>query len=243
MKISVNDHFGTIQITDGTYVKFESYYSTLNALRPLLRSSEWQSQTTGWYLNVGGHNFDAVRISYFCPHGNDPRTAVDAFLADSSLSLFATPDSPKDVKVAHTYGGDESRFRSYLSTYSHIGLDLIGTDLHYAQCLFVTYRWQAFMSRGDCRDHFAPSFESRSPYYHSMSREGHEQFWSDFSHWPNPPQVDWAHMFVNMVLGCDWNHVFKWSYPHQALSITEINEMLRNQHVFQVPLKWKRDGA
>lgn len=243
MNVDVNDNFGTIQITDGMNLAFESYYSILDKIRPLLQSSEWQSSTTGWYLNVGGGNFDGVRISYFCPRDMDPRRVVEKFLADSSLSLFTNPEAPKHTKIADAYGGEESRFRFYLSTYSHIGLDLISSDLHYAQCLFVTYRWQVFMARGECKSHFSASFESRSPYYRSMSSRSQEEFWPAFSHWPNPPQVDWAHMFLNMILGCDWNQVFGLTYPCPALSIEKINEILRGQHVFQVPFDWKRDGA
>ena len=53
-----------------------------------------------------------------------------------------------------------------------------------------------------------------------------------------------AHMFMNMILGCDWNQVFGWTYPRPALSIQKIDdEILRGQHVFQLPLDWKRDGA
>ena len=243
MHVSVKDHLGTILVTDGANTRFDSYYSTLDSLRPLFQSSEWQSQTTGWYLNVGDNDFTAVRISYFCPDGNDPRSAVDAFLADRSLSYLAKPGLPKEIKFADRYGGDESRFRSYLSTYSHIGLNIMGADLHNAQCLFTTYRWQVFMSGGDCREHFAPSFESKSPFYCSMSHEDQEQFWVDFACWPKPPQVDWAHMFVNMVLACDWMEVFCWSYPQRARTIPEINAILNIGHVFQVPQQWRREWA
>ena len=74
MHVSVKDHLDTILVTDGANTRFDSYYSTLDSLRPLFQSSEWQSQTTGWYLNVGDNDFTAVRISYFCPDGNDPRS-------------------------------------------------------------------------------------------------------------------------------------------------------------------------
>jgi len=243
MHVNVDDHLGTILVTDGLNARFTSYYSTGDALRPLFQLPQWKSKTTGWYLNVGDNESTVVRISYFCPAGNDPRSVVATFLSDHSLSSPSEPCPPKKTKFADSYGGDEYRFRSYLSTYSHIGLDIMGADLHYAQCLFATYRWQVFMSQGSCREHFATSFESMSPFYRSMPHEDQERFWGDFACWPKPPQVDWAHMFVNMVLPGDWMDVFRWPYPQRARTIPEINAILSRGHVFQVPEEWKRKGA
>jgi len=244
MHVDENDHLGTILVTDGLSARFYSYYSTVDALRPLFQLPEWKSQTTGWYLNVGDNEFTTVRISYFCRPGNDPRPMVAAFLSDHSLSSPSKPCRPKKTKFADRYGGVECRFRSYLSTYSYIGLDIMAADLHYAQCLFATYRWQVFMSQGSCREHFAPSFESMSRFYSAMPLEDQERFWLDFASWPNPPEVDWAHMFLNMVLACDWLAVFRWSYPQKACTIPEINAKMRStEHMFQIPEQWKRKGA
>lgn len=240
MAPKTTDLFGTIHITDGTGQKFEGYYSTLEALRPLLDSEEWQAQTTGFYLNAGGTNCDAVRISYFCANGQDPRPVVQAFARNHDLCLVAAARPPAQVAIASAYGGDEARFRRFLSTYSQIGLDLIRSDLNHARCLFATFRFQVFPSRGDYRAHFAPSFEARSPFYQTMSQREKDQFWADLANWPNPPQVDWAHMFVNMVLGCDWNnHLMNL----QRLSVEEINQVLRQQHIFEVPPGWAPGGA
>ncbi len=200
MDIKVDNPFGTLFVTNGDNAKFQSYYSTLDALRPLLRSSEWLSETTGWYLNVGDDNFSSVRISYFCPNDEDPRQLVKEYLACHSLLYFAEPNPPKKTKVAAKYGGEELRFRRYLANYTHIGLDIMSADLHHAQCLFATFRWQVFMAKEDYKQHFAPTFEEHSPFYCAMSQGNRQQFWSDLECWPNPPEVDWAHMFVNMIL-------------------------------------------
>lgn len=237
MDISVDDTFGTLCITNNDTTKIKAYYSTLDALRPLFQLPEWQSVTTGYYLNVTGA-FNFVRISYFCPLGTDPRDLVRNFLVEYDLSCSATPEAPRAIKVAARYGGEELRFRRYLATYSHIGLDIMRANLHHSQCLFATFRWQVFMARGDYREHFAPTFEKLSPFYCGMSDKDRRQFWSDLAHWPNPPQVDWAHMFVNMVLACDWNALFRLEYSQERLTIPQINLVLSRDHVFQIPLEW-----
>ena len=59
--------------------------------------------------------------------------------------------------------------------------------------------------------------------------------------WPNPHQVDWAHMMVNMVLGCDWNGVFRdpsYITPGMPLPIPEINKYLIELG-FQIPDNWQ----
>lgn len=237
MDISVDDTFGTLCVTNNDTTKIKGYYSTLNALRPLFQLPEWQSVTTGYYLNVTGA-FNAVRISYFCPVGADPRDLVRSFLAEYDLSCTATPEVPRAIKVAAGYGGEELRFRRYLATYSHIGLDIMRANLHHSQCLFATFRLQVFMVRGDYREHFAPTFEKLSPFYCDMSDKDRRQFWGDLAYWPNPPQVDWAHMSVNLVLACDWNDLFALEYPQERLTIPQINLMLSRDHVFQIPLEW-----
>jgi hypothetical protein len=242
MDVSVNDTFGTLCVTNNDTTKIKGYYSTLEALRPLFQLPEWQSVTTGYYLNVYGA-LNIVRISYFCPVDADPRDLVRGFLAEHSLSYSPEPEAPRVIKVAAEYGGDELRFRRYLATYSHIGLDIMGANLYHSQCLFATFRWQVFMDGGDYRAHFAPTFEKLSSFYCGMSDKDRQKFWSDLKYWRNPPQVDWAHMFVNMVLAYDWNYLFGLKYPQERLTIPEINQKLSKDHVFQIPLEWNPESV
>jgi len=57
-------------------------------------------------------------------------------------------------------------------------------------------------ARQSYKPHFLRTFENQSPFYNSLSPTEKDQFWHDLVHWPNPLEVDWAHFFVNMVLGC-----------------------------------------
>lgn len=244
MAPNTSDYLGRFYVTDGTGRKFTSYYQTLKRLSPLFYSTEWNAQTTGFYLNADGEKNDVVRISYFCGPNADPRNLVRRYLASRGLAISMEAKAPTTEEVSRHYGGEEARFRSFLSTYSLVGLELVQQDLHYAQCLFVVYRLQVFLKAGDCRRHFAPSFLLRSPYYRSLPEASQKQFLVDLAHWPNPPEVDWAHFFVNMILGCDFNNVFSCFEQISPLSRAEINHHLLNAaHVFQVPEDWKTDGS
>ena len=238
MDISVDDTFGTLCVTNNDTTKIKGYYSTLDALRPLFQLSEWQSTTTGYYLNVTG-NFNTVRISYFCSVDADPRDLVRGFLSEHGLSYSAKHEAPRAIKVAAGYGGEELRYRRYLATYSHIGLDIMRANLHHSQCLFATFRWHVFMARGDHREHFTPTFEKLSPFYCGMPDKDRRQFWSDLAHWPNRTQWDWAHMLINMVLAMDWPGFLSLEYLPEPLTIPQINQVLNREHTFQIPLEWK----
>lgn len=242
MDVSVNDTFGTLYITSNDITKFKGYYSTLDVLRPLFQLLEWKSVTTGYYLNVYG-NFNIVRISYFCPINADPRDLVRGFLVEHGLSYSSEPEAPRVIKVTADYGGDELRYRRYLATYSHIGLDIMSANLYHSQCLFATFRFQVFMVKGDYKAHFAPTFEKLSPFYCGMPDKDRQQFWSEIEYWPKPPQVDRAHMFVNMVLAFDWMNLFVLKYPREQLTIPEINQVLSRDHVFQIPLEWNPESV
>ena len=237
------NRFGTIFITIKDAHAFYGYYSLIDCIRPLLESSAWKSHTTGWYLNCAGSNFNVVRISYFCKKNKDPRRVIKKFISDTPVSLYEEMKHPQMVNISDEYGGEEKRFRKYLSHFTHIGLDLMDDDLHYAQCLFAVFRLQIFTWGGNSARYFKPSFENRSPYYNSMSDKDKKQFLKDLFHWPNPPQTDWAHMFVNMILGNDWFRLLKSAHAGTCvpMSIDRINNLLNEFHMFKIPKDWEPD--
>ena len=94
------------------------------------------------------------------------------------------------------------------------------------------------------RSHFERTLKAMSPTYIGLSESEREQWWLDLQNWPNPPQVDWAHLFVNMVLGCDWIQLGRFSQQFQIqrppLTIPELNELLTQFKLgFSVPLEWE----
>ncbi len=220
--------------------RFEGYYRSLDTLRPLLTSDNWKRSVTGFYVNVAG-DYDAVRLSYFTILPKETRTLVDSFAAECGLTNIQEPEIPRRTKVSECYGGEELRFRRFLSTQTLIGLDIMKADLHNARCLLATFRWQIMIARKPYKPHFLRTLENQSPFYNSLQADEKEQFWRDLAYWPNPPQVDWAHFLVNMVLGCDWNNDVVWPIFVQSspsLSVSQINEGIKSLG-FQIPEGWK----
>lgn len=244
--IAISDLFGIFYVRKPNGAKWDSYYETINALRPLFRDDVFDKAVSGFYLNVAG-NFDSVRISYFVNKtaSADSLRILKHFFTDNGILEIQSYSAPHEDIIARNYGGIEyeKRFRDFLARETMVGLDLIQENLLNARSLFATYRWQVRKASQSPRRHFEPTFKKHSPTYNAWSDIEKDQFFVDLWEWPNPPQVDWAHMMVNFVLGCDWNNVFSnpcYLTPGNPLSIPEINEVLINSGLdFQIPLDWK----
>jgi hypothetical protein len=236
-KISENDLFGRFYLKKPGGVKYGNYYSTIKVIYPLLQSDKWKQCVTGYYINVAG-DMDAVRLSYFSPDPPKALQCKDDFCSANDLVEIKPSGYPEEANVSQGYGGEELRFRKFLYMYTLIGIDLITTDLLNARCLFATFRLQIMRSRQEYKPHFEGTFEKHSQTYLSLSEKDKDQFWSDLSNWPNPPQVDWAHMMVNMILPGDfvpvWNDFLS---PKPALTIEEINKIVAQMN-FQIPGGW-----
>lgn len=243
-RISKNDLFGVFYVKKPDGIKWDSYYATLDTLMSLFENEEFNKIITGFYLNICG-DFDSVRISYFTDKASRKKllSIFKDFFRNNGISQIELAKEPKKTIVAKDYGGEEleDRFRNFLALETQIGLELIKEDLTHARILFATYRWQVRKASLPFKDHFEPTFKKYSQTYNSLSMNEKDQFFKDLEEWPNPPQVDWAHMMVNLVLGCDWNNVFgntNYITPGKPLSIPEINVLIKDLG-FQIPLDWK----
>lgn len=225
-RLTISDLFGRFYLREGDPERITSYFRTVDALRPFLNSREWTDSITGYYINAMG-DYDMVRLSYFSADPEAVQKAINKLYSDSNIKEAAESEKPHEITIAGWYGGEELRFRRFLYLYTLIGLDIMKYDLLNARCLMATYRWQVMLSRGSARKHFEKTFEAQSPAYNSLSREDKYQFLEDLGYWPNPPQVDWAHMMVNMILPGDVNDAKGlWNYflsPKPAKTIDEIN--------------------
>lgn len=236
-RLTEADLFGRFLLKASDGGRFAGYYRSLDAIRPLLYGEDWLGSVTGFYVNVAG-DFDSVRLSYFTATPNCPRMVVDQFASENQVQVQVL-EPPLAVRISDDYGGEELRFRRFLSSYSPLGLDLMQADLLHARCLCITLRCQLFPERRPYRPHLEPTMVRESPTYAALSLRQRDQFWANFQYWPNPPQVEWAHMFVNLVLGFDFNGFFQ-SPPPRAATLVEINELLtRFDAGFQIPNGWE----
>lgn len=179
-RLNDTDLFGIFYLTvDGDW--YDGYYRSLFAIYPLLVSNEWIEKVTGYFINVAG-NFDAVRLFYFTASPDQAKELVDHFASEHRLMNIREPVTPHPIKISEKYGGEELRFRRFLSTYAQIGLDIIKADLLNARCLFATFRWQVMRARRKYRPHFLRTFQSQSPFFNSLSVDEIDQFWRDLSH-------------------------------------------------------------
>lgn len=237
IEVSVDDLFGRFFLRKkGAPSNRDGYYMSLLAIEPLLRSDAW-SLNANHYINIDAKR-NSVRVSYFVTKDKDVMPIVATFVSNSDVEHAIPPNLPEATEIATSYGGEELRFRRFLSTYSHIGLDIMTADLFHAICLFVTFRFQIMAPRSPYREHFESTFNRQSFFYREMQEKEKVSFWEDMTHWPNPPQVDWAHMFVNMVLGLDWPIFFQ-SSPMNPATLNEINNILRQCNMgIQIPNNW-----
>jgi len=230
-KIPKEDLFCIFYVRRPNAAVWDSYYNTLDALRPLFKDTEFREVISGFYLN---HIEHSVRISYFVSDARSERAISvfrDFFKRSQIPEINFEP--PRRISVAKNYGGEnlEEGFRYFLSLETQIGLELMRADLLHARMLFSTYCFQVRKAFLPVREHFEPAFMRHSPTYASLSLGEQERLFS------NLERVSWAHMMVNLVLGCDFQVV----QDGQALSIPQINEILRaNNMGFQVSLDWKR---
>lgn len=238
--ISKSDLFGVFYVKKPDGTKWDSYYKTIDTLRPLFNEEEFTEVVKGFYLNICG-SFDSVRISYFVSEENAQRAVnkFRRFFSENHIVEIGETECPQEKLVAKAYGGIdyEERFRNFLVLETKIGLDLMKEDLLRARILLAIYRWQIRKASLPVREHFEPAFRKYSSTYNSLSEKEKDQFFADLAEWPNPPQVDWAHMMVNFVLGCDWNLVFSdpnYLTPGKPLSVPEINALIKNLG-FQIP--------
>jgi len=231
-KIPKEDLFGLFFIKKPSCrSKWDFYYSTIDALRPLFESKDFNKTISGFYVNLID---ESVRISYFVSEGNEQKATsiFQNFFKEKGISEISTEPATRKI-VAEKYGGEEleERFRNFLALETQIGLELIKADLLHARTLFVTYRFQVFKGRLSLREHFEPTLLRYSPTYVSLSNEEKEQFLTDLENHPG-----WRHMMVNFVLGRD----FFLGADGIPLSIPRINEILEKNNLgFQILLGWK----
>jgi len=240
-KLNEKDMFGRFylkKVPDGG--PYKNYYMSLDAIKPLITSNDWLKAVTGYYINSPVSR-NMVRLSFFTPDPQETEKVVERFLSGHDMEYGQEPERPHPTEISASYGGEEIRFRRFLYLSTLIVLDLMGADLLYSRLLFAAFRYYFMRSGKPYEKHFLKAFEWKSPAYRSLPEQDKHQFWLDLKHWPNPPQVDWIHLPVNMALGCDVNSFGKWQeyiLSNYTLDPADIKYMLKVQGL-EMPEDWQ----
>ena len=157
-------------------------------------------------------------------------------------------EKPKHNVFSNDYGGDELRFRSFLCTYTKIGLDLLDFDVLYSRRLVAEYRLVYSPQKISCRPLFEPAFCKSSNFFDKMSASNKRRLWEDLNYWhpiPNSEDIaDWAHMMVNMLLPADWiyskySEMFLNRIPKKPITGRIKEDMLKSINL-DLPEGWNR---
>lgn len=189
-----------------------SYYQTLDCLRPLFNSQEFQQLVSGYYLNrIWGNTSggkDTVRIKYFVPKpaAKAAEEIIKKFIKDSGLSEVE-PTTPRVEKVAQGNGGEkhELSFRRFLTLETCIGFELTEAKTNREEIRFLMKKFRQQNPRGlrgpgknkAVASILESDLERHSKTFRSLKPNHKSFFWSGLSkhNW------DWSHFFVNLVYG------------------------------------------
>jgi hypothetical protein len=221
----------------------DNYYQLIGILEELNREKALYRLLTGYYYNhIGKDTKFGVRLSYFLKQGVSFGKEFQERLNDAKEVVIIKKEQPSHKVISAGYGGAkyEHRFRNWLGLQSLMGTELLLNNRDHARKLAVTFRWQVFPVGKSARSHFESSLLRYSNTYNLLNKVERDEFWVDFSHWPNPPQVDWAHMFINLIFGSDWNPA-DLKRRGATLSLNEINVQILAFDNLEISDGWKPD--
>lgn len=242
-KISLADYYGQsfFKIPNRGLAR-QSYYDCIDAIRPLFLLPEWDKYVTGFCINwdffdarstTVPQDIDyAVRLTYFTTSRDAIPKLAKAFAAKKGLTCRLN-NPPDTANASATYGGNELQLRQFLTVSTLIGLDILKeANRLNAFYLLAAFRWQVPGLRSP-EQHFTGTFQQQSPFFKTLLDAQKSQLWKDMLHWPNRNQVDWMHLFVNMILASmEWGQFPQYqkqfqAKPAPAASVEEINVHLK----------------
>lgn len=197
----------------------EGYFNCVKAIKSLLENFDSSSSIPGFYINISGNisnHLNIVRLTFFTNNPEETKKIIDKFLSNNtnvvSLPLGDFGDEnfkkPMECKISEGYGGEEIRFRNFLNTYTHIGLDLLEYDILYSRRVMSEYRLTYSTQKISPRPLFEPIFSKHSKFFLQLDSGSIEKLWKDLYFW-HPIRIpgcvaDWTHFLVNMLLPGDW---------------------------------------
>lgn len=210
--ITEEDLVGTefFRFSDLKSLDKDSYLKCLKFIKPLFENPDFKSLTSGFYINYipneardgGGYS---VRLKYFTKDWEKVKKVTEKFSNTNGIvEIFPSQETktrPTPGPISLKYGGEELRFRRFLTTYPHIGLDLLDYDILYSRRLVAEYRFTYSAQRISCRPLFEPAFSKYSEFFRRLDNYSAEQLWEDLDY--GDFQGIYTHFLVNMLLPAD----------------------------------------
>jgi len=230
-KLTEEDYCTTMYLKKNAIeIPHNDYFETLKDLRHLLKDEEWISNITGFYIGYdrisrsSEHSmpkeYNVLKLVCFNPP--TPKDKKEELykqqiggligrLIDKYKLINIGPQGPSklpakglegSIILSTPYGGEELRFRKFLSISTLIALDIIENDLLAAQRLFSRFPLPGRRNIASYKLHFPQMFET-SHFYNLLSTEKEEErdrFWEDIKY-REQGKTDWMHMPMNMICG------------------------------------------
>lgn len=239
-----NDFLGRVFVDCSNLRPIDGYFTCVDLIRSIIERTDFKALATGFYINLGNNDLNAVRFSFFIENKENAGKIAEIFRNESTVNLIGY-DQSKEVRFSDTYGGTEINFRRFLHIYTQIGLDLLNYNILYSRRLVAEYRLTYSPQRISCGSLFEPAFKKYSSYFNKLNNSFVRQLWEDLNYWH--PGGDWAHMLVNMLLPGDWIYLpnFKDFFlnPVSKPPITGENKaMMLRMFNLNLPNNWSPDS-
>ncbi|MBD3407602.1 MAG: hypothetical protein GF411_15910 [Candidatus Lokiarchaeota archaeon] len=192
--------------------EYDRYYSAVLNLERLISDEESDLLLEGIYLSSKD---SWCRLTYIVQR--EQRSIAHSFIHDwidknKELSLYkSSKPTPltRDLLI--------SKFRTYLYTYTRVGLNLLSFNISYAQKLMVWIRYIMNMNQTLIPEQTTSDVQTlhtalsaHSEYFYSLSPSEKQVFIENLTKFDNN---DWAHMMVNFILRYDPRNRFTLTTP------------------------------
>jgi hypothetical protein len=186
----------------------DAYFKCLNSIKSLLKSSNFQTATPGFYVNritnVSEDNGNSLRLTYYTTNASETLKTINAFVEDSGngIKVFNSESSlkPDQTTGLDRHDEEELRFRNFLNRNTQICLDVLENyGEHSFQELVTSYRYIYLPQRIPPGSIFDSVFGQHSNYFNELKKASlNNQYWEDLTHLHRGKDFG-LHFMVNMV--------------------------------------------
>jgi len=181
----------------------DTYFEGISRLSSLLYSDALHDHLNGFHLSLWIE--DGIRFTFFVNDGLDGEDFLEDQFQNLNFERYLPrddePPTPERYTQYLTKGKTYIQFRRFLQLITNIGLESINWDQAQSRKLAAEYRLDIGPSGQSAKPHFQGWYNNLS-YYNSLTSDLKEELLEGLDFWFTST-MDWAHMFVTMVLPGD----------------------------------------